>query len=451
MTDTITIQELKTSNNLSSIQDGDQLLGERVDGTGGVITFNGVVYDADFSTNGLMARTASATYANRTITGTTNYIDVSNGDGVSGNPTLTISATYAGGTSIASLGTVTVGTWNASVVGMTYGGSGKALTASDGGIVYTDADSMEVLSGTATANKILLSGSSTAPVWSTPTFPNASATAGKVIVSDGTNWIASTSIYPNTVGTSGTLIRSDGTSNAYTTSTFADTYAASVLLYSNGANTVTGLATANSGVLVTSGAGVPSISTDIPTAVTIGSAYVYRASGTDVPITDGGTGVSTMTTAYAPVCAGTTATGALQVASTGLSTAGYVLTSNGASAVPSFQAASVAGVVTWSAAAGTTQAAAVNNGYVTTNAAQCNITLPGTCAVGDSVAVTGQGAGGWKFTANSGQTINVGSVASSTAGSMASANRYDGARVLCVVANTTWNLIEGVSAGYTIV
>lgn len=60
-------------------------------------------------------------------------------------------------------------------------------------------------------------------------------------------------------------------------------------------------------------------------------------SGT-VGVATGGTGVTTMTTAYAPVCAGTTATGALQVASTGLSTSGYVLTSNGASAVPSFQA-----------------------------------------------------------------------------------------------------------------
>ena len=54
---------------------------------------------------------------------------------------------------------------------------------------------------------------------------------------------------------------------------------------------------------------------------------------------NGGTGVATMTTAYAPVCAGTTATGALQVASTGLSTSGYVLTSNGSSSLPSFQAA----------------------------------------------------------------------------------------------------------------
>lgn len=65
-----------------------------------------------------------------------------------------------------------------------------------------------------------------------------------------------------------------------------------------------------------------------------------NATNTSKPIivSQGGSGVTTMTTAYAPVCAGTTATGALQVASTGISNSGYVLTSNGSSALPSFQA-----------------------------------------------------------------------------------------------------------------
>jgi hypothetical protein len=66
---------------------------------------------------------------------------------------------------------------------------------------------------------------------------------------------------------------------------------------------------------------------------------------TPIIVASGGTGVATMTTAYAPICAGTTATGPLQVASTGLSTSGFVLTSNGASAVPSFQAAGGGGLV----------------------------------------------------------------------------------------------------------
>jgi hypothetical protein len=59
---------------------------------------------------------------------------------------------------------------------------------------------------------------------------------------------------------------------------------------------------------------------------------------------NGGTGFAS-DTAYAPICGGTTATGVLQNVTTGLSTAGYVLTSNGSSALPSFQAPGGGGAV----------------------------------------------------------------------------------------------------------
>lgn len=45
------------------------------------------------SGTGVVARTASNTYAQRTVTGTANEISVSNGDGVSGNPTLSLPST----------------------------------------------------------------------------------------------------------------------------------------------------------------------------------------------------------------------------------------------------------------------------------------------------------------------------------------------------------------------
>ena len=45
---------------------------------------------AAYSTNGIVTQTASDTFAGRTIRGTANKITVTNGDGVSGNPTLTI-------------------------------------------------------------------------------------------------------------------------------------------------------------------------------------------------------------------------------------------------------------------------------------------------------------------------------------------------------------------------
>lgn len=50
----------------------------------------GAIMDGDFSANGVMIRTASGSYTSRTITGTTNQITVTNGDGVSGNPTLSL-------------------------------------------------------------------------------------------------------------------------------------------------------------------------------------------------------------------------------------------------------------------------------------------------------------------------------------------------------------------------
>ncbi|MCO5157603.1 MAG: hypothetical protein M9945_12785 [Aquamicrobium sp.] len=52
----------------------------------------GAVMDGDFSADGMMARTGAGAYASRTITGTSQQIDVTNGDGKSGNPTLALAS-----------------------------------------------------------------------------------------------------------------------------------------------------------------------------------------------------------------------------------------------------------------------------------------------------------------------------------------------------------------------
>lgn len=55
------------------------------------VTAAGAIMDGDFTTNGMMARTASGTYASRTVTGSTG-ISVADGDGAAGNPTLSLNA-----------------------------------------------------------------------------------------------------------------------------------------------------------------------------------------------------------------------------------------------------------------------------------------------------------------------------------------------------------------------
>lgn len=94
------------------------------------------------------------------------------------------------------------------------GGTGANLTASNGGLFYSDASKAQILAATATARQMAQSGASSAPAWSTTTWP------------------ATTSI--NTI------------------------------LWSSAANVISALATANSGVLITSSGGVPSISSTLP-------------------------------------------------------------------------------------------------------------------------------------------------------------------------------------------
>lgn len=88
----------------------------------------------------------------------------------------------------------------------------------------------------------------------------------------------------------------------------------------------------------------------------------------------------------------------------------------------------------------TSQAMAVNQGYIANNASLVTFTLPTTIAVGSMVAVAGQGAGGWKIAQNAGQQINLGNLPTTVGvgGSLQSTNQYDNIKLMCIVANTTF-------------
>jgi len=102
--------------------------------------------------------------------------------------------------------------------------------------------------------------------------------------------------------------------------------------------------------------------------------------------------------------------------------------------------------ITWNDVTGTSQAAAVNNGYVANNAGLVTVTLPATAAVGQAVAISGSGAGGWKLAQNASQLINFLAVATTagTGGYISSVTRYDCIVVRCIVANTTWVVEQAV-------
>lgn len=161
-----------------------------------------------------------------------------------------------------------------------------------------------------------------------------------------------------------------------------------------------------------------------------------------VSVANGGTGRATATTAYGVIAAGTTATGVQQTISPG--TSGYVLTSNGASALPTFQAAASGGI-TFSAIT-TSQTAAINNGYIANSSSLITVTLPSTAAVGSVVEVAYLGTGGWKIAQAASVSIQFGNktTTSGIGGSIASSAPGDAIRLLCVTANTGWTVLSSV-------
>jgi len=103
------------------------------------------------------------------------------------NVTLTLGGTPS--TSLINAVSLTLG-WTGQL-GLTRGGTAASLTASNGGIVYSTSSALAILSGTATAGQIILSGANAAPNWSTATYPATAGTSGNVLTSDGTNWTSS--------------------------------------------------------------------------------------------------------------------------------------------------------------------------------------------------------------------------------------------------------------------
>jgi hypothetical protein len=116
-------------------------------------------------------------------------------------------------------------------------------------------------------------------------------------------------------------------------------------------------------------------------------------------------------------------------------------------AAGSITIASLGGGMTWTDVTGTTQAMAVDNGYVADNAGLVTLTLPATAVFGSTINLVGKGAGGWRIAQNAGQSIQFGSAAASTSGvtgHIDSTNRYDCVAIVCTTLNTNWTVMNSV-------
>ena len=238
---------------------------------------------------------------------------------------------------------------------LSKGGTNANLTASNGGIFYSTASAGAILAGTATANQIIMSGSSTTPAWSTATYP------------------ATTTI--------------------------------NQILYSSAANTITGLATANSATFLTNSSGVPS----------------WTGSMTNGQLLIGNTG-GTPTLATLTQSTGITITngaGSITIASSGTPQAIVDQNTNTVNMNP-------------------------NTIYIIDNGSTLvTLTLNATVSLGSTFEIVGFSSGGWTIAQNSGQTIHFNSTSSTTGatGSLASTVQYNSVKIRCSKANTDFTVV----------
>lgn len=169
-------------------------------------------------------------------------------------------------------------------------------------------------------------------------------------------------------------------------------------------------------------------------------------------VANGGTGAQTLTQNGVLLGNGTNAVsataamtdGQLLIGSTGNAPVPATLTAGlGIAITPAAGAITIAatGTVPFVDQTTTSVTMAANTGYVANNAALVTLTIPAVVPFGTIFRVIGHGAGGWLVQANTGQTINMGIVSSTAAGSAASSQRYDCMTLICTVADTTFTAI----------
>jgi len=222
------------------------------------------------------------------------------------------------------------------------------------------------------------------------------------------------------------------------------------------------------GVLLGSGAGAFSVTAVGATGTVLkgntGADPTYGAVDvtTDItgtlPVGNGGTGVADPTDhsllvgsgAGAMTELGVATNGQLPIGSTGADpvlatiTAGTnISVTNGAGSI-TVNSTAVEGIA-WNEVTGTTQAAAVNNGYITNNAGLVTVTLPATASVGSVVRIMGLGAGGWKLAQNASQYVRWDESTVTTTGvggSLDSTDDHDAVELLCTVTNNGWSVLS---------
>lgn len=211
----------------------------------------------------------------------------------------------------------------------------------------------------------------------------------------------------------------------------------------NGANGIT-TSGAGSTVTITAGATIPTTFTENAGSATPAANNLNILGGTGITTSGAGSTVTITAAATVPLTF-TANSGSATPAANNLNVlGGGSTTTTGAGSTITIT--STGGGLVWNdiTVVGPT-AMAVNNGYVSDNGAQVQLTLPLTAVFGSIIRVVGKGAGGWIIGQNAGQTILVGAAGTTVGagGTLAASEPSATVELLCITADTTFRVIDG--------
>jgi len=328
-----------------------------------------------------------------TLTRTTVYASSNSGSAVTFSGTCNIFVTYPSGRAVyedasgnvSALGTISSATWQGTTIGVAYGGTGVTASSGATSVMLRDANqNVDVNRLNQSNSSVSAAGGTTALTAAssysqtlngtgnqTYTMPDATTLTTGVAFVFNNNATGTLTLQDYATGAIGTItaggavelvLLSNGTTagtwdvhgflpeavtwgtnalNLGTTVITNGTWNGGTIPTGYGGTGLTTFTAANGALYSTSASALAAGTLPVAAGGTGSTSTTYcnlasNVTGT-LPVANGGTGATTQT-AYAVLCGGTTSTGAYQSIA-GVGTAGQVLTSNGASALPTFQAA----------------------------------------------------------------------------------------------------------------